>query len=145
LEHGQQQAGRFVFDVGQREGDQLGAAYRRGVAEQDDRGVASADGCAAVDAGDDAADLVESERSGQAAGCVAVGAAQPETDLAHGVGGDRVISAGQAVDVADRDPGQVDGDRRPGGQVGAQHQGVAGQGRVSRTVHQRSHRLQAWA
>lgn len=106
-------------------------------------------GGGAVDVGDDLADLVEGERSGQASWRAAVGAAQPETDLAHDLGGDWVGGAAHAVDVPDRDAGQVQGAHRPallgpGGQVRAQRQRVTGQGRDVAGGAARSHWPRAW-
>jgi len=43
----EQQSGGLVFDVGQRECDEFGAAHRGGIAEQHDRGVADADNACA--------------------------------------------------------------------------------------------------
>jgi hypothetical protein len=49
----EQESGGLVFDVGEVEGDEFGAADGGGVAEQDDRGVADAVRGGAVDAADD--------------------------------------------------------------------------------------------
>jgi len=108
----EQEAGGLVFDVGEGEGDDLGAAQGGGVAEQDDRGIADADGRRAVDAGDDLADLINSERSGQSARRGAVGAHQPAAHLPDGLGGDGVLDAGDAVDVSDGGARDVEGARR---------------------------------
>ena len=80
----------LVLDVGEGEGDELGAAHGRGVAEQDDRGVADADRGGAVDGVDDLADLGDAQRAGLAAGCGAVDAAQAAADLADRLRGRRV-------------------------------------------------------
>lgn len=64
-----------MLDVGQVEGDELGAAHRRGEAEQDDRGVADPDRGGAVHGGEDLAEVGDGEQAGLAAGCGAVGAA----------------------------------------------------------------------
>jgi hypothetical protein len=69
LPHVEQEAGGFVLDVGEGERGQLGASQGGGEAEQDDGGVAFPDGCGAVDAGDDLADLGDRERTCQSAGC----------------------------------------------------------------------------
>jgi hypothetical protein len=90
-----------VFDVGQFEPDEFTAAQGRGVAEQDDRGVPGPDWRAAVDAGDDLADLLDGEGTGQATGCGAVGADQASTNLPDRLGGDRVLGSGHPVDVSD--------------------------------------------
>jgi len=55
--HGQQQSGRLGRDVGDGEASQFGAPHCRGEAEEDQRGVAGTVRGAAVDAGDDPADL----------------------------------------------------------------------------------------
>jgi hypothetical protein len=52
LPHGQQQAGGLGLDVVLGEGDELGAAQRGGVAEQDDRGVSGSDWGGPVDGGE---------------------------------------------------------------------------------------------
>ena len=135
---GEQDAAGLELDVGQREGGQLGAAHRRGEAEQDERGVAGAQGGAAVDVLDDLADVVGAERSGLAAGCGADDAAQAAADLANAFGEDRVgesvggvlVGDGAAgeVDAADREPvggafGEVGADQR---RLGGQRRGAAG-------------------
>lgn len=55
------------LDIIQRQGGQLGAAHRRGVAEQDQRGVAGTQSAASVDVLDDLADVVGAEGTGLAA------------------------------------------------------------------------------
>jgi hypothetical protein len=52
-----------VFDVGQRERDELRPAQGGGILQQNDRGIAGPDGRRAVDAGDEPADLLKRERS----------------------------------------------------------------------------------
>lgn len=79
----------------------------------------------AVDAGEDLPDVAGREGAREAAGCGAVGAAQPETDLTHSLGGDGIRLVVHAVDVPDRGAGQVEathGDPGFGafGEVGAQ-------------------------
>ena len=96
-----------MLDVGEGEGDELGAAHGGGVADEDDRGVADPDRGGAVDAADDLADLVEVEWSSEASGCCAVGASQAPADLADGFGGDRVNRSGGAVNVPDHGAGHV--------------------------------------
>lgn len=59
--------GGLVLDVGKGERDDLGTPHRRGVAEQDDRGIATPDRGGSVNAGEDLADVVDPEWAGQAA------------------------------------------------------------------------------
>jgi len=124
---------RLGLDVGQGEGGELGAAQRAGEAEQDQGGVPGAVRGAAVDGGDDPAQLGHGERAGRAAGCGAENAAQSAGDLADRVVVDRVRQSVAAVPVADRRAGRVDAGQRaalvdPLGEVGA-HRGRVGRQR----------------
>lgn len=129
----QQQPAGLRLDVIQSERDQLGAAQRGGVAEQNDRGVAGAERGAAVDGAQDLAQVGGGERPGLADRGDAVGAAQAAADLAHGVVVGRVGNAANAVDVPDRRASHGEGlHRGPGlgtfGEVGAQGHRVGGEG-----------------
>ncbi len=140
-----QQAVGLLLHVEQGKHGQFGAAQRGGVAEQDDRGVPDPERSGAVDPVEDLADVGGGQRSGQPAGCCAVGAAQPEADLADGLGGHRIGRLVHPVDVPDCSAGPVQtGDRDPlggaFGQVGAQRGGGSpGSGLRLRAVHQRAH------
>ena len=101
----EQQAAGLGFDVGEGERDQFGAAQGRGVAEQDDRGVAGTERGGAVDLVQDLAEVGRGERPGLADRGDAVGAAQAAADLADGVVVGRVGDAADAVHVPDRGAG----------------------------------------
>jgi hypothetical protein len=121
-----------VLDVGEGEGGQLGAAHRRGEAEQDQCGVPSAEGCAAVDVLDDLADLAGPERPRLAAGCGSDDPTQPAPYLADTFGEHRVVESATPMLVGDGAAGEVDAaDREPGrgplGEVGADQRGVGRQ------------------
>lgn len=96
-------------DVGQGHGDEFGAAHRRSVAEQDDRGIAVPDRRRAVDAEDDRADLVHGEGSGQPSRRGSVGAYESAAYPTDGLGGDGVLGAAHAVYVSDRGTRHIEG------------------------------------
>lgn len=121
---GEQQAGGLGRDVGEGERGELGAAQRGGEPEQDQRGVPGALGAAAVDPGDDGADLGDRQRPRLTSGGGAEAAAQAAADLADGLVAGRVDGPGAAVLEGDRAAGQAqgaEGDALFGafGQVGA--------------------------
>jgi hypothetical protein len=98
----QEHAGRLGLDVGKSQGGQLGAAQRRGEADQDERGVARTFRGGAVDRRHDPAKLVQSERPCLALWGGTQSAAQASPYLTDGLADDRVVESAAAVDVGDR-------------------------------------------
>ena len=105
---GEQQAGGFVFEVGQGEADELGdpQAEAKPIAGSRRRGHPSP---STVDGTKDPAEVRDVEGSGLAPGRGTDEASQAAADLPDRLGGGGVVVAADAVAVGDRADGQIQG------------------------------------
>ncbi|NYI80946.1 hypothetical protein BJ988_005594 [Nocardioides panzhihuensis] len=104
----QQHPGGLRFEVGEGEVRKLGAAQRAGETEQDDRGVATPSDSAAVDRGQQPADLLGPDRMSGSAWRGTEDPVKSTAYLPNRLGLGRVVQAAAAVPVANRGAGQVD-------------------------------------